>query len=722
MNWTGGRLQRHSKNSAKSTDLARQKQHFAAVRQRLQNGATPQGTPFRPSFLIRHGSDLGQGVTPFVQGSQSHTGHPKAKQKSLDDYSSTAPLAQRLSSMQRRSARSAEPLERRRQLPSGVHHHEAAGKDVSSTRSQTDAASNSSRHSGSRKRGHSKLGDEALLELSKKRLLMQTDWIGLTNSRPLQMSFTSRQDRDRIGKRRKIDSGIEQRQKLFGKLKDGNRAQPPFMSDALGVAPESISVRIGDRALSTQVSVPPHESVRPREVMDQVRQSSESMLFDVEQHELSRHQALGLTEDIVELENIEMNHVHEQDTSGSRTVPVCISDNTNTSEDSASTLHEQGTRQSEAVEAESDKDPGAQDERLNGKDNEDDHRGNDQEYGSINLAQGLHSESAPFRLVFESSSYHHDVLSSGSPLELCQRRKSHEHIADGPDRMSPLPDAVQADAAKPEYINIHATQAEDESDQGTDEAEPSEGNLRDDDLPWRKLFSIPSSTPGFVVDDFNREYISSGRRGLRSVSASLATTRDAGFQTLRPVESLFEAESSASINNSPSPSFRLITNLVAQPRRGKNILDEDMAKLSYEHNETKQRDPNEYWRKFVFDDEDEDERCEPEDEEEMEDDRTTAAQPAVSAWSSPSSNPKNRSISRRTHLSLSAPGPTQYTGTSIPQRLARAAALSMKNNLSNPSDDSSVAETDAPANSETRRRSGPSNQARKKGNGAFLIP
>jgi hypothetical protein len=53
MNWTGGSLQRHSKNAHKGV-VQRQKQHFAKVRTALQNRLHASPTPFCPSYLVRH--------------------------------------------------------------------------------------------------------------------------------------------------------------------------------------------------------------------------------------------------------------------------------------------------------------------------------------------------------------------------------------------------------------------------------------------------------------------------------------------------------------------------------------------------------------------------------------------------------------------------------------------------------------------------------------------
>lgn len=588
MNWTGGRLQRHSKNNAKSTDLARQKQHFAAVRQRLQNGETSQAPSFRPSFLVRDGLTLGNGVTPFGQGSQRHTGHSRGKQRSLEDYSSTAPLAQRLSSMQRRPAASRDQHTRQQKLPSSHRRHSGdtdlpqvkyEASSEGPPRNRRDAASTSSQHSSSRKRGRSRLGEEDLLHLSRKKLLLQNDWIGLAHSRPVQISFTSRQDKERIGKRRKIDSGIEERQRMFGKMKQvnhdyGDAAQPPFMSGALGVAPESISVRIGDHALS-QVSVAPQDSDRLREVVEQVRQSSESMLFDVEQRELSQPLEFSLNEERVGQEpssRIDTEHTHEQDASGSHALPVYISDDTDTSEDSASALDE-CTREleprNESADAAIEEGLGVQQllDHLNGQDNDDHQHNDDQGYSPILSVHNPQLTPAPFRLVFGSSSDDSDMLALSRPLEVPPGYDTQQPVADRPVRNNPPFDVGDADPIMPNFVDVHAARARRSHVQQTDEVEPSEGSLQDDDAPWKKLFSIPSSHSAFTINEFEPEVDGNGNGSFHSINASLATTRDGEFKTLRPAQSLLEAESSASVVNSSSASFRMISKLAAQPPR-----------------------------------------------------------------------------------------------------------------------------------------------------------
>ncbi|TLD27896.1 hypothetical protein E2P81_ATG06242 [Venturia nashicola] len=732
MNWTGGRLQRHSKTNAKTTELARQKHHFAAVRQRLQNGETLQGAAFRPSFLGRDGLSLGDGIAPFGQSSQRHTGHSKGNQRNLDDYSSTAPLAQRLSSMQKRPITSRNQAARQQKLPSSDHRrsretggsqvkYEAASESENPPRIRGDAASSWQQHSASRKRGRSNLGEEDSLEISRKRLLSQNDWIGLAHSRPLQMSFTSRYDKERIGKRRRVDSAIEQRQRTLGKVNNdhGDAAQPPFMIGTLRVAPESISVRIGDHALSTQVSVAPQGPARLREDVEQMRQSSESMLFDVEQHELSQPQGFGSTEKRVEQRSrprIDMNHIYGQDVSGSPELFVCISDDTDTSEDSASAIDEDKRRLEPMKKAAIEEDLEVHQllDQLKGRDNDDDQHRVDQGCSPILSVHDSPPAPVPLRLVFESSSDHHDGLPSHRPLEPRPRDDTRGAFTDRAGRNDPCSDTGDADATMPNSVNANTAQARQPHFRQTDEVGLLTSDDQDDDAPWRTLFSIPSSNSAFAADEFETENVSSDHDSFHSFNSSLATTRDAELKTLRAAQSLFETESSASIHISPSASFRMITSLVAEPQREKDMIDANIVQ-PHHVTDTNHSDHNEYWRKFIFDDEDE------------EDDRTTAAQPSASTW--PSSSPKQNSWSAkpdfasRSSMSINtSPSDASFTFRAradpnmreqhSSRAHASASALSMKNNVSIPGDNST--ETDTPVKNKTRGRSGKSNESRNK--------
>lgn len=177
--------------------------------------------------------------------------------------------------------------------------------------------------------------EEDTLEARKRKLLEQSDWVGLAPSRPLHMRFPSLRDKDQIGKRRRIDGGIGARRvHLHREGQDGertNRKTPPvghFMSEALGGLPESISVRIGDDVLASQMSAARHEVSEERvAASERQRSRSETMLLDLESHHQSHHlpeehHCEGTTTDlyheqgeqsIVELENVDnmSDHISE---------------------------------------------------------------------------------------------------------------------------------------------------------------------------------------------------------------------------------------------------------------------------------------------------------------------------------------------------------------------------------------------------------------------------
>ena len=82
MNWMGGRLQRHSRNTGNGV-INRQKQHFAKVRTQLQNSAAQHTIPFRPSFLQEVGVSLGRKLPPFCDRSSGRVGYSRRLQKSV---------------------------------------------------------------------------------------------------------------------------------------------------------------------------------------------------------------------------------------------------------------------------------------------------------------------------------------------------------------------------------------------------------------------------------------------------------------------------------------------------------------------------------------------------------------------------------------------------------------------------------------------------------------
>jgi len=292
MNWTGGRLQRHSKKSGNAV-ISRQKQHFAKIRSRLLNEPSSQIAPFRPSFLHSDGDALAGGVTPFGEGSTRHRGHSKVRQTTLHEYGSVAPVIERLEAMKEPSSRKLNVgAEQTREdkytarKPEPVVFHRGPAKYVTYHRSVEGASSPQRKTDQKKRRQLDVSAEEEVLEVNRYRLLKQNDWIGLTPSRPLHMDFASTGDKARIGKRRKVEKGVNSHQPIGSRrvrtlaMIDDFPSREHLAHAAAVNRAEDISIRIGTDALFSQVSVHRNHAEEKRAAVP--RQSSETMLFDDE--------------------------------------------------------------------------------------------------------------------------------------------------------------------------------------------------------------------------------------------------------------------------------------------------------------------------------------------------------------------------------------------------------------------------------------------------------
>jgi hypothetical protein len=292
MNWTGGRLQRGQKNSGNSA-LNRQKQHFAKIRQGLQDGQTYTHimAPSRQSVLVHDRSSLAIGIPPSGHDTQHQVGRSGKGQRQLKEYHTTAPLARRRASIKKLSA-----IGDRSKEENDVATEMGPKQDESWTprkQSPTHLKVHTQRSSSTYRKRRVQLSIEVEpLDTIRKRLLQQSDWVGLAPSCPLQMLFSSRHDKEKVGKRRKIDCEIEGRRAAFhgeALFEGGHRnilqTTEPFESMKLGNIQENISVRLGDDALESEMGEPSNKADGLQSQLDlgKLRQSSEIMLFDVEQ-------------------------------------------------------------------------------------------------------------------------------------------------------------------------------------------------------------------------------------------------------------------------------------------------------------------------------------------------------------------------------------------------------------------------------------------------------
>ena len=98
--------------------------------------------------------------------------------------------------------------------------------------------------------------EERLLLAKRRNLLARTDWLGLNMQRPINISFRSSGDKDRIGKRRKVRSSTSRKGRPAAPRMVTPLFQQPFSPDvgAMGMPlePEDIRIKIGTDALASQ--------------------------------------------------------------------------------------------------------------------------------------------------------------------------------------------------------------------------------------------------------------------------------------------------------------------------------------------------------------------------------------------------------------------------------------------------------------------------------------
>jgi len=115
-----------------------------------------------------------------------------------------------------------------------------------------------------------------LLEANRKRLLRQNDWIGVGSSRPLNLRFLSSKEKEKVGRRRRVEGNYG----AAVRHRDGASFRMPAEHPldhtdtvALQHHPDNIRIRIGTDALTTACSTEPDQ-------FSQSHASSEPMLFD----------------------------------------------------------------------------------------------------------------------------------------------------------------------------------------------------------------------------------------------------------------------------------------------------------------------------------------------------------------------------------------------------------------------------------------------------------
>ncbi|KAK5112077.1 hypothetical protein LTR85_011658 [Meristemomyces frigidus] len=261
MDWTGG-VRRRFAAGKNNPLLQKQKAHFAKVRGALQHTPNSHRT-FQPDFIRAHEGKRQRPSTQRDTTSRDTHRH--------DRQTDTSHHPQQDSKCTQRTASSHQNLHPDEKSPSFVFISSGSpASSAPSTRTHHRNKRTAPRHSSARPPSALTEEDELLLA-NRRRLLARTDWLGLAAARPIQMKFSSARDKDRIGKRRKVE-------------KTGNRAKPAgrrlltplfderfpqrdvFMSGALPA--DDIRIRIGTDALASQTQrsrrshTPAHTSIR----------------------------------------------------------------------------------------------------------------------------------------------------------------------------------------------------------------------------------------------------------------------------------------------------------------------------------------------------------------------------------------------------------------------------------------------------------------------------
>lgn len=216
MNWVGGSLNRsrHNRNDAA---VAAQKKHFAKVRAGYGpvKFSPPSMAPLLPNWMEGSGtpSDAGRGRLLSQVNNQN--------QKRLEDFKTTRPLAQKLDSIRPRQ----NPLKRKLQVPCDEDNasqrlpkQTAQGTGSSpitiSSKASSVPSSSATRSENPREVHQTPEQAENMridhMQAYRRQLLSRPDWMGLNRTSPIKYNFTAAEEREKIGKRRRVTESTRQ--------------------------------------------------------------------------------------------------------------------------------------------------------------------------------------------------------------------------------------------------------------------------------------------------------------------------------------------------------------------------------------------------------------------------------------------------------------------------------------------------------------------------------
>ena len=258
MNWTGGSLPRSRRSNAKATLTNAQKKHFAKVRGRLL-GVRPSS----PNFDTTIFKDAGN-RHEYPQHRRSHQAFPPnhGSQTRLDDFENVAPVVRKLESLRSRvchdqsgsraSNECTRPDVRAKTFPYTRADHESLNWSYEGAIEQSFDTEAPILRSNT-----STTADQ--FEAKRQELLHRSDWVGLANTKPVNIQFSSAKDRELIGKRRRLDTRdqdvpralVSKRQRLDLDVLDSHKPFRLYKRPSPSIG--DISIRIGEQEHETDI-------------------------------------------------------------------------------------------------------------------------------------------------------------------------------------------------------------------------------------------------------------------------------------------------------------------------------------------------------------------------------------------------------------------------------------------------------------------------------------
>ena len=249
MNWTGGALPRSRQGNAKAALTNAQKKHFAKVRGKLLG--VPPSSPTFDTTIFKDASNRCR--------SSHHNRSPQAPHRNLhtqarlDDFKNTAPVVRKLESLRSRGEYSPSDIKETKVPLSFDARSQASKTRLPDREASLRSSETTIDHYPTLEVQRTHLDPPSSFEAKRQELLRRTDWVGLANTKPVEIQFPSAKDRELIGKRRRLDSlqhhppqgQDNKRQRLAFHVHDNCR--PPARYGQPSSSLGDISIRIGEQ-------------------------------------------------------------------------------------------------------------------------------------------------------------------------------------------------------------------------------------------------------------------------------------------------------------------------------------------------------------------------------------------------------------------------------------------------------------------------------------------